>query len=700
MKLFGPQLPAAELASQKTALILLRGFTLVCCAATFLWGYAALEFNGLRHAEAMDQAQLARSLARGEGFTTQLIRPLSLGRLADLSPSHDAVVLDNHPDLLNPPAYPLLLGALFYVMEKGDLKIADTPKSGKEKPAANTTPAVEKTSRVGKYGLWLFHWPIVWAILSAVWFLVIVQEMWVYRVPAAAVPWHVAGILGCLAMWALSWMPGTSFKVGPDVGFTVFGPDRYLVYVVGVPLALLNGLLVYWIGRRLFDRRAGTIAALLFIVSEMTCQYAISGLSTMLAMTWLCLATLALVVAAEWRETNLRPRAAVALALAAAVLLGGAFLTKYTAGWLLLPACILCWRWWGLLRGALVALGMALVFLVVTAPWLVRNYTVSHSMLGIASYATIERTPALPGDMLQRSLEIKGTRVAVSVILNKVYSNAYQLCADCSWACGAWLTVAAFVGAICYRFRRPQANQLKWFIMWGALLLFAAMCVVGVESPPDGSIAQAGNALVLMLPLMTVFSAAIICVWTDALRNAGTLRRHAAIAFIAVGAVFPTAMRMAGPPAGRLPYPPYHPPVLAQIAGGIEPTEIMVSDQPWAVAWYGDRRCIWLPYSVEQLYKVNDMGRHIAALLLTPVTLNSRLLTEVLSREWQPWAPILEFLVFPKGFPLQTARIFVGRDLKPVPWQMFGSINIKDLAGGINMILLSDRKRWADNPSP
>ena len=41
-------------------------------------------------------------------------------------------------------------------------------------------------------------------------------------------------------------------------------------------------------------------------------------------------------------------------------------------------------------------------------------------------------------------------------------------------------------------------------------------------------------------------------------------------------------------------YPPYYPPEIQQIASWMKPDELMMSDVPWAVAWYGDRQCVWL----------------------------------------------------------------------------------------------------------
>jgi len=74
---------------------------------TFLSG----QFSGLRSRQAIDHAQVARNIARGDGFTTNFIRPLSLVFSAKV---------EGHPDLLNAPLHPLLLSLAFRVLPPND----------------------------------------------------------------------------------------------------------------------------------------------------------------------------------------------------------------------------------------------------------------------------------------------------------------------------------------------------------------------------------------------------------------------------------------------------------------------------------------------------------------------------------------------------------------------------------------------------
>src|SRR5260221_10587355 len=94
---------------------ILQWVVVVLGAAVLSLIYTAGQFRGLEKREAIDMAQLARNIARGEGFTTSVIRPVSLWHLRTYRPDHDQK-FENHPYLYNPPLYPLMLAGMFRLM--------------------------------------------------------------------------------------------------------------------------------------------------------------------------------------------------------------------------------------------------------------------------------------------------------------------------------------------------------------------------------------------------------------------------------------------------------------------------------------------------------------------------------------------------------------------------------------------------------
>ncbi len=76
--------------------------------------FDALAYQSFSCEEAMETAQLARNLSRGQGYTTQSISPISISLLRKLAPPGQAGAVMNHrmPDLSTPPVYPVLLAGL------------------------------------------------------------------------------------------------------------------------------------------------------------------------------------------------------------------------------------------------------------------------------------------------------------------------------------------------------------------------------------------------------------------------------------------------------------------------------------------------------------------------------------------------------------------------------------------------------------
>ncbi|HRT08603.1 MAG TPA: hypothetical protein P5233_09465, partial [Candidatus Paceibacterota bacterium] len=105
----------------------LRSIALVLAVLMLAVAYDFRGFKNMNTLEAMDAAQLGRNLAEGRGYTTLFIRPLSMylvkkrnqevkavptvGEVADFSE-----IRTPHPDLANPPVYPVVLAGLMKVL--------------------------------------------------------------------------------------------------------------------------------------------------------------------------------------------------------------------------------------------------------------------------------------------------------------------------------------------------------------------------------------------------------------------------------------------------------------------------------------------------------------------------------------------------------------------------------------------------------
>src|SRR5271154_2419265 len=94
-------------------------------ALVFLYDIRA--YRNLSAPEAMDAAQLARNISEGKGYTTLFIRPFSLYLVQNHNQGKTQFALTNanpdfarirtaHPDLANPPVYPLVLAGLMKVL--------------------------------------------------------------------------------------------------------------------------------------------------------------------------------------------------------------------------------------------------------------------------------------------------------------------------------------------------------------------------------------------------------------------------------------------------------------------------------------------------------------------------------------------------------------------------------------------------------
>jgi hypothetical protein len=135
-------------------------------------------------------------------------------------------------------------------------------------------------------------------------------------------------------------------------------------------------------------------------------------------------------------------------------------------------------------------------------------------------------------------------------------------------------------------------------------------------------------------------------------------------------------------------YPPYRPDIIQMYSGYMKENELMMSDIPWAVAWYGQRQSVWLTLRVlpnpkdltshEDFFAINDFLKPIHALYLTAESMDSKFISQWVQAGERSWGDFVAQTVLlsqePERFPLRKA------DGRFFPYQLF----------------LADRARWRE----
>jgi 4-amino-4-deoxy-L-arabinose transferase-like glycosyltransferase len=465
---------------------------------------------------------------------------------------------------------------------------------------------------------------------------------------------------------------------------------RFARYQPDFLIALFNQLLflgvivmTFLVARRLFDPGVAWLSAGLLLGCELLWRFSMSGLSTMLlllifmGMVWFLVA-----LEEEAREPKHGAARLFLLAGAVGVLVGLGTLTRYSFGWILLPVSVFILLFGGARRGALCLVPLlALVLMMV--PWLYRNWSVSGLPFGTATYAILEGTFLFPENRLVRSLDPDFSVVYLRPFIHKLLGNFREIIRnDLPTMGGTWVTAFFLVGLL-LGFRNPAIRRLRYFLV-SALGLFVVVQALGrtqlsVDSPEINS----ENLLVLLVPLVLVYGVSLFFSLLDQISFTPINLRSAVVGLFGFIVCLPMLFTFLPPKTSPVVYPPYFPPRIQQVGSWMREQELMMSDIPWAVAWYGQRQCIWLTHNAQsEFFAVNDYLKPIRALYLTPQTMDNRFLSQWVRPGEHSWGSfILSSMVrreIPAGFPLRKAPSGF------LPEQLF----------------LSDWDRWKAPPEP
>jgi 4-amino-4-deoxy-L-arabinose transferase-like glycosyltransferase len=568
----------------------LRIFVLALGVISLAFLYDIRAYRNLAAPEAMDAAQLARNLSEGKGYTTLLIRPFSLYLVQRHNEPKTPVLLTNatpdfaliktaHPDLENPPVYPLVLAGLMKILP--------------------------------------FNYPVN------------------LKSP----------------FWANN---GSFWRYQPDFLIALF--NEVLLFIVA--------LLTFFLAKKLFDSNVAWLSAILVLGCELLWRFSTSGLSTMLLLVFfLGLTLLLLEIEKSAREVPLRTGWLFSLAVAAGILTGVGALTRYAFGWTIIPVALFLLLFSGPKR-VWHMLATLTVFALMLTPWIIRNEAVSGTLFGTAGYAVVEGTFVFPRFQLERSLHPELTHaMSLRPYVQKLFDNLHGNLTDDLLKSGATWAGALFFAGLFLGFRSIGTRRLRYFLLICLPVFILAQSLGSTQLSEQSPEINSENLFVLLVPLLFIFGASFFFTLLDPMILPLLQLRYAIITGFVVLCCLPLLFTLI-PSARPVVYPPYFPPEIQRTANWMKPDELMMSDVPWAVAWYGQRSCAWLTLdSQTEFFALNDYLKTVQAVYLTSETMDGKLFTEWGSSPKNSWGHFMMYILAqnkpPQTFSLQIAAPYI-----------------------------------------
>jgi hypothetical protein len=462
------------------------------------------------------------------------------------------------------------------------------------------------------------------------------------------------------ALRALPAGPREKLFASPPAQPDGFAADYFLLGL-NVVLLWLAAWLTFDLGSRLFEPRAGGLAAFALLLSVPVWQQTVAVNGGPLLMV------LAVAAFSIWQRVETGTgRASVAWVGALGVACGLLFLAEYSAGALGLVALAdVGGRFTGRARWRACA-AVAAGFFVVAGPWMARNVALTGSPVALA----IQNVALKAGDPTAEPATVRATLSAalphldLNKLGNKTLTSLQENLKSRLWSGGAmWLT-AFFVAGTLYAFRVPAVNRLRWvFVASFGVLLVAQAALNSGES--DRLVAT------WLAPLVMIFGAGFFFVLLGS--NAALARWPRAVAAaLLVAQALPLLHDALEPRRLHFQYPPYLPGLFQGmkrelVERGVADRYGLMADVPAGVAWYGRARVWAQPPRLRDFYAIT-LEQPIGELLLTPRTLDRPFFSELnatplrpeslsaVSNRFGEWGEIYAGLLtgrLPAEFPLQ-----------------------------------------------
>lgn len=405
----------------------------------------------------------------------------------------------------------------------------------------------------------------------------------------------------------------------------IYEGDR-IISAVSSLFFLLSLCSIYVLITRIFDEVVACTSVALMGLSQLFLQYAISGLPQPL-MLFLFVGILHCLVSAINAKEAYQSKT-LALALCGTfVLMALLCLTSWMALWCALGLLIFCgfyFRPYGIyaaIGSGILALLLIFPLIFLTEPtggMFPKLFTNIQACFGSGD-----------GDLAMRATNPSNIPFNTSSFFLRLLGYAFAQFSTMYVNMGSILVTPLFFLALINRYKRPVAEGMKWatFCIWISACFGLALFGQSDSLNPS-------QLCPLFTPIFTAFGIALM------FNFLAKLDIGASYAHIRGMAIFLVILISSGLFLFQLPsdlymglwvsdkgipkFPPYYPPTLNNdLTKHTDPDQVIATDQPWAVAWYANRKALWLPRTLTEFQDeleptLQRAGENIQGILITP----------------------------------------------------------------------------------
>lgn len=364
--------------------------------------------------------------------------------------------------------------------------------------------------------------------------------------------------------------------------FGAFGANDTVAIAASLGFSALCTVMVFLLARRQFSLAAAALAAALFSTQYEVVRLALSGTSAMMMaflMTWF------------WYMITASGERGSGHYFRTGVLFGLGCLTHYACA-LLVPA-VMIYLWCGRERRARLSPVLFLTGVVlVCSPWLVRNTVVVHNpIFTVSSYDVFMNTDGYPGYQVHRAFADVPSPLGFAIThIPALAAKSLNGLTELYWQWPRLVGVYVLPFFVLSLFVKPRDGA---FVAARRLLL--AFIVIWTIAVSLGD--QMPSHFIALAPIMIVLAAGYMLHMTNrALSSPG--RRALVLIGVVLCAALPVGsalVKSTAPAHGGIP------PQFADMNQMVPADANVVTDCPWAVAWYCRRTAIWLPLNPRQL---------------------------------------------------------------------------------------------------